>query len=416
MAADLTAFLSFYCRSVMLKKKIKVLETIRQGKIGGGESHVIDLVLALDKEMFEPVVLSFTDGPMIDRLNDAGIKTYVLNTEWPFDITIWSKVKQILELEEIDMIHAHGSRAHSNVLWPARQLNIPIVYTVHGWSFHADQLPITRWYRALGERILTHNASLTICVSDNNYQDARKAFPLPKATVVKYGINLDHFNPLNSYKDIRAELGIDKDTVLVGYIARITAQKDPFTLLKAIAKLPDHLNIKFLFIGDGDLKWITLKLADRMKIRSKIIFSDFRQDIPDVLKAIDIYCLPSLWEGLPIGLLEAMAMKKAIIATAVDGTKEAIKHQQNGLLIPPQSADELAKALYTLATNKSLIKEYGERASLDMQDKHDIKKMTKRVESLYSTILAAHASKAPLSLPQVSLGLGIKPNSLEPLS
>ncbi|EMR03045.1 glycosyltransferase family 4 protein [Cesiribacter andamanensis] len=399
----------------MLTTKIKVLETIRQGKIGGGESHVIDLVLALDKTVYEPVVLSFTDGPMIDRLKAAGVKTYVLNTEWPFDVTIWAKVREILEAEDIDIIHAHGSRAHSNVLWPAKQLNIPIVYTVHGWSFHADQLPLTRWYRAMGERILTQNAQLTICVSDNNYQDASKTFPLPKATVVKYGINLDKYNPLNSYKDVRAELGVDKETVLIGYIARITAQKDPFTLLEAIAKLPKALNVKFLFIGDGDLKWITLKLARKMGIDSRIIFSDFRQDIPDVLKAIDIYCLPSLWEGLPIGLLEAMAMKKAIIATAVDGTKEVIKNRVNGLLIPPQEPDKLADALYTLASNKDLIRQYGEQASLDMQENHDIHKMTSRVEQLYITVLSAQNSPAHVTLPQVSLNLGMKPNSLEPL-
>src|SRR5215475_10720045 len=122
-----------------MNQKIRVLECIRQGKIGGGESHLLNLVEYLDKDRFEPVVLSFTQGPMIDRLQEMGVGTDVIYTEKPFDVTKWGKVKGLLKEKKVDLIHAHGTRAASNVLWAARSLGIPVVYTIHGWSFHQDQ-------------------------------------------------------------------------------------------------------------------------------------------------------------------------------------------------------------------------------------------------------------------------------------
>ncbi|HXB90916.1 MAG TPA: glycosyltransferase, partial [Puia sp.] len=92
-------------------KKIRILEGIRQGKIGGGESYLLGLVEHMDRSRFEPVVLSFTDGPMVERLRAKGIPAHVIHTEKPFDVRVWGKVKSLLEREEIDIVHAHGTRA-----------------------------------------------------------------------------------------------------------------------------------------------------------------------------------------------------------------------------------------------------------------------------------------------------------------
>src|SRR5215471_4460681 len=96
-----------------MEKKIRVLECIRQGKIGGGESHLLNLVEYLDKSRFESVVLSFTQGPMIDRLQQMGVGTDVIYTVKPFYLTKWGKVKELLKEKKVDLIHAHGTRAAS---------------------------------------------------------------------------------------------------------------------------------------------------------------------------------------------------------------------------------------------------------------------------------------------------------------
>ncbi len=371
----------------MSAKKIKILQAIRQGKIGGGESHVLDLVQELNKDRYESVVLSFTKGPMIQRMEELGIKTYVVETEKPFDKSKRQAVSDILVAENIDIVHAHGTRANSNTYYSARKLSIPIIYTVHGWSFHKGQNFLIKNLRILSERFLVNKATITLCVSNSNLEEGRKLFSIKNAQVIKNGINRQRFNPDGVYNDLRAELDIPKDEVLVGYIVRVTLQKDPLTLIKAISLIDPALKIKFLIVGEGDLLEETKKLATELKVDSKIIFLNFRQDIPNVLNAIDIYCLPSLWEGLPIGVLEAMAMRKAIIATDIDATKEIITNGQNGILVPVKSPQLLANALTQLANDKQLRQTLGINAAKTIADNFNVQKMTRQIEAVYDQIV-----------------------------
>ncbi len=371
-----------------MSRPIKILLTIRQGKIGGGESHVLDLIRHLDKTKFEPIVLSFTDGPMVDTLKSWGVKTEVIYTEKAFDFLVWKKVKRFIKSEGVKLVHAHGTRAHSNIFWAAKSLGLPILYTVHGWSFHQDQGGFIKKIRETGEKFLISQANLTICVSKSNYEDGKNRVGLKKHVIINYGIDLEKFNPNKTYNNLKNELKVAADETLVGYIARITIQKDPYTLMQAIREVFNKTDkVKFLVVGNGDLKDNMIALAKKLNIESQIIFQDFRQDTPNVLSGIDIYCLPSLWEGLPIGLLEAMAMKKAVVATPVDGTKEAVTNEFSGILIPQQSPVELSEAILRLHENKNLIDFYGANARKTIEDNFEVKRMVKEVENVYDDLL-----------------------------
>lgn len=368
-------------------KKIKILQAIRQGKVGGGETHVLDLVHELNQEEFESVILSFTEGPMVEKLRGDGFKVYVVPTEKPFNYKVWKAVKKIVEQEKIDLIHAHGTRANSNTFSTAKSLGIPLIYTVHGWSFHPDQSSTVKIIRTLSERFLVKMANQTICVSQSNLKEGLSRFPMPDAQVILNGINQRKFNPDQKFKDIKAELGIAPDAVLVGYIARITAQKEPLNFLRGLAQVPAHLNAKFLIVGDGDLKTEMLELASSLKLNDRVIFQDFRSDIPDVLNAVDIFCLPSLWEGLPIALLEAMAMKKAIVATEIDGINDLINPSENGLLIPISSPDKIAEAITLLIENPELRARLAEQARATVREKFNVDRMTRSVEAVYRNLV-----------------------------
>lgn len=374
-------------------EKIRVLETIRQGSVGGGESHVLDLVGGLNKELFDPVVLSFTEGPMVDRLQEMGVKTHVISTLKPFDFRVFGQVKKLMKQEGIQLLHAHGTRACSNTYYPAKQLNIPLIYTVHGWSFHDNQKEWIRRIRILGERLLVKRAAVTVCVSDSNLQEGSSYFKFNKSIVIKNGINQVRFNPEKSFKDIRAELGVGKDEVLVGFIARVTLQKNPLLLIRSFAKLAGTLPVKLLIVGDGDLKKEAVDLAAALKVEDKIIFQPFRQDIPDLLNAIDIYCLPSLWEGLSIALLEAMAMRKAIVATPVNGTKEVITHLHNGILVPVNDADALANAFVQLVNDPLLREQIAQQAYQTLSQEFNTQTMVHKIEELYTQVTANHSNK-----------------------
>jgi len=367
--------------------KIKILETIRQGQIGGGERHVLDLVKGMEKSKFEPIVLSFTDGQMIEELRQEGIEVHVIHTEKAFDRSVWPKVTEFAKDKGFHIIHAHGTRACSNSFKTAKQLGLPLLYTVHGWSFHPGQNPILRTLRKHFEGRLISKTAATLFVSDENQKTGIKAFAPKRPRVVKNGVDLSRFR-LDVISDVRKELNIPADVFLIGYICRITLQKDPFTLIQAMAIVANaNPNIHLLMVGDGDLKKETLNRIKKLNLSSKITFTSFRTDIPQVLKSLDLYCLPSLWEGLPIGVLEAMSMSLPVIATSVGGTSELIQEGINGFLIPEKNAEKLAGRILDLASNKPLCEKMGKRSREMIEGEFSVVNCVEGVTAVYNEVL-----------------------------
>ena len=364
---------------------MKVLEVIRQGQIGGGESHLIDLVSFLDKKKIEPVCLSFSGGEMINRLNEMGIICYVLETQRPFDLRIQKQIIELIRDNDIQLVHAHGSRAASNMLYPVRKLHIPFVYTVHGWSFHDDQSFLVKKLRAWSEKLICHYADEVICVSQSNADTGRELFGLKMAHVIDNGVNLDRFNPQNSLKDLRPEFGFDKDDFVVGFIARCTIQKNPLLFLESLQLAHKvYPEIKGLFVGEGDMDSQVDEYIALHQMQDYVFRSPFRIDVPDILNCIDVYCLPSLWEGLSIALLEAMAMSKAIIATPTDGTKEVLRNEENGLLIPVNDISALTDAILRLHDDYSLMEKCRTNSRMFVSERFNANRVAESVSAIYS--------------------------------
>ena len=374
----------------MENKKIKVLQAIRQGKVGGGESHILSLVKNIDKTRFDPLVLSFTDGQMITELKNTGIENFVIPSEKAFDLVTWNKVKTLMQQEQVDIVHIHGTRAASNIYWAAKNLNIPVVYTIHGWSFHNDQSLIVKKARIFFERWITQKTDYNISVSASNQKTGQDNIAHFQSTVIYNGIDLEKFDPNSiNRKCLRSELNIPDDAFVISFIGRITIQKDPLTLVHAfknvVEKYPKAI---LLIVGDGDLKEETKRLAKNIGLEKSIVFENFRADVADILFSSDVYCLASLWEGFPIGLLEAMAMQKPVIASKVDGSKEIIEHKKNGILIDPKNIQMLAGAMYELIENESLRIQLGNAARKTITESFDVHKMTKKIEAIYNGALS----------------------------
>ena len=363
---------------------IKVLEVIRQGKIGGGESHLLDLVYFLNKEEIKPICLSFTDGEMINRLIQMGIECHIINTEKPFDISIQNQIIKLIKDEGIELIHAHGSRAASNVIYPVWKLKLPFLYTVHGWTFHDDQnFPIKK-IRSWSEKLICHYANKVICVSQSNLETGQAAFGLKNATVIENGVNMDRFNSHSKFINLREEFGFSSSDFIVGFIARCTKQKNPIVFLESLIKAHEiNSSIKGLFIGEGDMDPKVDAFIKTHQMSDYLFRSSFRTDVPELLNAIDVYCLPSLWEGLSIALLEAMAMEKAIIATPTDGTCELIHNEENGLIIPFNDIRALTEAIVTFAKSPEKCKLCGTSARSLVENNYNAKHVSDEVTKLY---------------------------------
>lgn len=371
------------------QQPVKVLEVIRQGQIGGGETHLLDLVGHFNPCEVEAIVLSFTEGPMVNTLRQKGIKTYVVETSYPFDPRVLKQIKTIICQENIRLIHAHGSRAASNVFLLARQLRLPLVYTVHGWSFHQNQNALIYRLRCLSEKLICRYCRQVICVSESNRLTGEKEFGLKNAAVIENGINLEKFNPAKHYKDIRKELGFKTDDFIVGFIARLTLQKAPLDFIKSIILAhQENPRLKALIVGSGELQEEVQTWIEAQNARDYIITSPFRQDVPDLLQAIDVFCLPSLWEGLSISLLEAMAMKKALVVTPTDGTRELITHEVNGMIAPFSAPKKLCECYLTYAKRPELIERYAVINEDIIRRRFDCKRVSEKVTEFYKMYLS----------------------------
>jgi glycosyltransferase involved in cell wall biosynthesis len=374
----------------VLKRPLKVLLSIRQGQVGGGESHVLELVRGFDKSLVEPVVLSFTDGEMIDRLQAINTPVQVIPTTTPFDVRVWGKVKQFLRDTAPDIVHAHGTRAASNLFWSTRALNLPLLYTIHGWSFHKTQPRTTYYTRLYTEKFITRQAALNICVSNSNEEDGKKLFGLKNSMVIHNGVDLNKFDPTRTYSDIRQEYGIRPDEVLIGYISRVTYQKNPLNFIRAIALLKNTVqNIKVLMVGDGDMKDEALALATELKLQETIIFIKFRSDVPAILKALDIFCLPSWWEGFSIGLLEAMAMNKCVVCSSVDGNREIITDRVTGYFIPPENPQGMADTIAHLCQHPEARAQAAAKGETLVRQTFSAPKMIRTLEGVYQQLVRA---------------------------
>lgn len=367
--------------------KLKVLEVIRQGQIGGGESHLLDLISFLDKERYEPMCLSFTDGEMIRRLTAQGIRCHVIDSEKPFDVRVLRQVRDLLRQEDIRLVHAHGSRAASNVLIPARQLHLPVVYTVHGWSFHDDQPWLVKLLRGWSEKLLCHYASEVICVSQSNKDTGREVFGLKSAVVIDNGVNLRRFCPDQTGTLLRANFHFAGTDFVVGFIARCTKQKNPLGFLRAI-ELAHSKNqaVKALFVGEGDMDGEVDDYLEQHQMDGYVFRSPFRTDVPDLLRMIDVYCLPSLWEGLSIALLEAMAMRKPIIVTPTDGTVELIRHEENGLIVPFDDSQAIADAIDRYYHDATLRERCAAAACTDVEQHYNAERVAEAVGQVYDRL------------------------------
>lgn len=366
---------------------MKVLEIIRQGQIGGGESHLLDLISNFDRDIVEVEVLSFTSGPMIDQLTEWGIKCHIISTKYPFDIRTFKDINDIINKRHINLIHAHGSKAASNVLFLANKKRIPMIYTVHGWSFHESQSSLIFKLRILMEKYICNKVQQVICVSQSNLETGLKYFNINHPVVIENGVNINKFNPDKKFNNnLRNELGFNDDDYIIGCICRVTIQKDPITFLKSIEKSHNkNCRIKGLLVGNGDMDQEVDDYIKSNKMNDYFLHLSFRNDIPEILHLMDAFCLPSLWEGLSIVLLEAMAMRKPLIVTPTDGTKEIIKNKENGTIVGFKESENMSQTYIDYLQAPEYATQLGYNAQKLAKVHYNSKRVSDSVTKIYYT-------------------------------
>lgn len=372
---------------------MKVCHIVEAG--GGVSKHLIKIAKYMDEKSVEQVfiVSSVREDGLIDYLK-ANIMNYVTidmnrNINIIADIRSFVKIYSYLKKNKVDIVHCHSSKAGFIGRAAATFAGIPIkIYSPHAFAFN-DYIPKYKKYIYIYlEKIIGMATTMIIASSETEYEDALKSKIVceKKICLIHNGIELDSYDDgITNKKAFLKTIGLEEigeNTKIIGFISRLELQKDPKTLIKALGKLKNK-NFIALICGDGSLYDEVKKEAKLLDCCNKIFFLGYRKDLFTIIKMIDIFILPSLWEGLPYILLETMFFSKAVVVSNVVGNKDVVSDNYNGMLFNPKDYNHLAVVLDSLLADDIKIKKLGDNAKEYICKNYDIKKMIKDYENLY---------------------------------
>jgi glycosyltransferase involved in cell wall biosynthesis len=217
-----------------------------------------------------------------------------------------------------------------------------------------------------------------------------KGYPASKVTVVPNGRDLSTFVPGLHREAARKELGLDRATPVVGVVGRLDAQKGHTYLLAAWPAVRRGLpDARLLVIGDGSLRAQLEAEARERGIADSVVFTGFRTDVPRLLDALDVLALPSLYEGMPLTVIEAAAMAVPVVATAVDGTPEVVRDGETGHLVPPADPPALARALLALLGDPDQARALGQAGRRRALERFDVRRHVEATARVYRSVLGS---------------------------
>jgi glycosyltransferase involved in cell wall biosynthesis len=376
--------------------KIRIVYILCAEERGGVEEHVLSLVRNIDRNRFLPFVVA--PPKLIDLfgkdLTDTETTVMPLNLYDLFDIAGRLNFISFLRKNRIHIVNTHMFIASITFSPLARLAGVPVlIETSHGvekWRLEKglikrNSFVIDRFISILQTKILAVSHA---CCND---LVKIKRIPRKKIVVVRNGRDLSNFIPLSPArrKNLRALYGLSDYTYVFGVMARLDFQKGHVYLFDAICKLlKKRKDFKLLVIGDGAQKEELKRKVLELGIDSHVIFTGFQKDLPGYHGILDVHVLPSLFEGLPLGLIEASAMERPVIATDVDGSPEVIVKNETGILVPPRNAEKLAEAMEYALDNKDEMKFMGIKGRKFALKYFTLERQVFESENLYSSLLA----------------------------
>ncbi|HEY9898968.1 MAG TPA: glycosyltransferase [Pantanalinema sp.] len=369
---------------------MRVLEVLASGAVGGGSSHLHDLAVGLDPARFAPLVACSDDGPLASRLERAGHDVVRIPMTRHLNPGAIAALAERIRREGIALIHSHGTRAALCGAPAAALCGVPHLYTVHGWSFHQRGSALFEAAARSCEAMAVRLSRQVVCVShaDQRAGLAHGILSARRSRVIPNGIDPARFRPDPLARArLRRALGVAEGEPLIGLYGRLTRQKAQAFFLRAAAEvLAREPAARFMLVGDGEDRAALAALASGLGLGGRLLMLGSRSDVPALLSATDVFVLPSLWEGLPIALLEAMACGVPSIASAVDGSLEVIQPGQSGLLVPPGEVAPLAEAMLALVRTPSLAQRLAAAGRERVLSLYPLTRMIAAIEGLYAEV------------------------------
>ena len=388
----------------------RVVSVVARLNIGGPARYIAALGAGLQRRGYDTLLIHGlpepAEGSLAHLIADRNLPAWLVPTLLT-RVSPWNDLRAFLavarKLFEVrpDVVHTHTAKAGvlgrlAGVLYNAtkpRRHRCLIAHTYHGNVLRGYFGPIHSLLARLVERTMALATDRIAVLSEQQRReivDEMRIAPAAKVTVVPLGLDLEVLLHIDeSSPTLRPELQLSDDALVLGFVGRLVAIKDPDTLLRAFKLVREAVPSAMLLVaGDGALRTATINLASSLEIAGAVRFLGWRLDLPALYHTLDIVVLSSLNEGTPVSVIEGMAAGRAVVATSVGGVPDLIEHGTTGLLVPAGDPRALADAVTSIATAPETRARLGQQARRVVAARHHAARLVDDVDRWYRDGLA----------------------------
>jgi len=366
-------------------RPLRICQLITTLGIGGAERGLYELVTRMDRQRFEVEVFALRDGPMSARLAAAGIAVTVLHLRGKWDFMKLPRLIKLIRDGHFDLLHTHLFHADLAGRPAAKAAGVPhLVHTV--WTAEGRFRP---WQFAYA-RLLKQSCDRVICVSQSvrDHHAGKSKLPDDAYAVIPWGVDVEKFRRDEASRQrLRSQWQLADDDVLLAFVGRLEFYKGVETLLAALGQLASAgRGVRAVIAGDGPQRQVVEEFIAHGPGGGLVRMLGMVCDVPAVLSAADVYVMPSLWEGWPLALGEAMSASLPAIGSDVPGIRDLIVPEQTGLLVERQDADALASAIGLLVADGPMRARLGAAGRRRIVDQFSIEQTVAAHERLYDDV------------------------------
>jgi glycosyltransferase involved in cell wall biosynthesis len=374
-----------------MKKRIHICHIQLLPLMSGVQRSMLDIFKTLNRDIYEITVICKEEGELTRILSEMGIQVILVpqlvrEIRPSKDLAAFFLLFKIFRKSKFDVVHTHSSKTGFIGRWAAFFAGRPIIlHTVHGFPFHEFSGTMKTKFYSMLERIGAIVSTKIIFVNheERKLAIAQKIVPAEKALTVYNGVDQSLVQSIiksNQRKVVRQNWNVGDEEIIVGFVGRLWEQKDPETLYQIFKGCSD-LSITFVIIGDGPFLHLFQKAP------FKIILQGWVENPMQFYPAFDIFVQPSLWEGLPMTVIEALSFGVPVVASDIKGNRECVEHNVNGFLCEPRNPKAFIEAITSLATSDELYNRLRINAEKISAEKFDLLENFSRIRDLYNELI-----------------------------
>ncbi len=364
-----------------------ILHTIETAGPGGAETVVLNLATRLDPQRFRSVVLLPYQSWLGEKLKEHRVHTYFAEGRAWYDLRLPRAMAKVIREENVDLVHSHLPDQNFYSCLAGRVTGRKTLVTYHG----PVELANAGSLKGAVKLWVVRNSAAAVVVVCDFVGEMLKAIGFPAKTIVRIynGISLARLESAGRGR-LRGELGLHNGSKLVGMVANVRRSKGYEYFIRAAQQVCEtDPQARFVAVGDIDQELASSlwRLLDEFKLRDRVHFLGFREDVPEILRDLDVFVLSSTSEGFPLVTLEAMGAGRPVVVTRSGGPQEVVDDGRTGYVVPPADVGALAERIRELLASPERAAALGARAREKMQCEFSVERMIANYEELYERIL-----------------------------